>query len=155
MALFSSRSSHPALSCADGLAASGTDFLLLVGRVLFGWIYLASGWAKLANIAGTTGYFTGLGFSPPGFWAWFAGLAELGIGAALIVGFATRYAAIATFVWVLVATLIAHRYWAYPPAQQGGQYNNFLKNVAIMGGALYVLVAGAGRYAVDAALAKR
>ena len=68
---------------------------------------------------------------------------------------ATRYAAIATFIWVLVATLIAHRYWSYPPAQQGGQFGHFLKNVAIMGGALYILVAGAGRYAVDAVLAKR
>ena len=155
MALFSSRSSHPALSYADGLATGSMDVLLLVGRVLFGWIFLASGWAKLANIAGTTGYFTGLGFSPPGFGAWFAGLAELGIGAALIFGLATRYTAIVTFVWVLIATLIAHRYWTYPPAQQGGQFGHFLKNVAIMGGALYILVAGAGRYAVDAVLAKR
>lgn len=155
MALFSSRSSHPVLSYADGVAASAMDLLLLVGRVLFGWIFLASGWVKLGNIAGTTGYFTNLGFSPPGFWAWFAGLAELGIGAALILGLATRYAAIATFIWVLVATLIAHRYWSYPPAQQGGQFGHFLKNVAIMGGALYILVAGAGRYAVDAVLAKR
>lgn len=155
MALFSGRSSHPALSYTDGLAANSSDVLLLVGRVFFGWIFLASGWAKLGNIAGTAGYFTNLGFSAPGFWAWFAGLAELGIGAALILGLATRYVAIATFIWVLVATMIAHRYWTYPPAQQGGQYNNFLKNVAIMGGALYVLVAGAGRYAVDAVLAKR
>ena len=36
-----------------------------------------------------------------------------------------RYAAIGTFLWVLIATVIAHRYWTYPPAQQGGQYNNF------------------------------
>jgi len=116
---------------------------------------LASGYGKLTGIAGTTAYFTSLGMSPPGFWAWFAGFAESVLGAALILGLATRYAALATFVWVLVATVIAHRYWTYPAAQQGGQYNNFLKNIAIMGGTLYTFVAGAGRYSLDTMLSKR
>jgi putative oxidoreductase len=137
------------------MAASWSYFLLLAGRVLLGWLFLASGFAKLGNIVGTTAYFTALGVSPPEFFAWFAGIAELGIGALLILGLATRYAALATFIWVVVATAIAHRYWAYSAAAQGAQYNNFLKNIAIMGGALCLFVAGAGRYAVDAMLAKR
>src|SRR5215467_173788 len=110
---------------------------------------------KLTGIAGTTAYFTSLGMSPPEFWTWFAAVAEIVLGAALILGIATRYAALATFVWVLVATAIAHRYWTYPAAQQAAQYNNWLKNIAIMGGTLYVFVTGAGRYSVDAMLAKR
>jgi putative oxidoreductase len=93
--------------------------------------------------------------SPAGFWAWFAACAEVVLGAALILGIATRYAAIASFVWVLVATAIAHRYWTYPPPGQAGQYVNFLKNIAIMGGALCAFVTGAGRYSIDAMLAKR
>ena len=121
-------------------------FLFLVGRVLLGWLFLASGYGKLSGIAGTTAYFTSLGMSPPEAWAWFAAIAELVLGAALILGIATRYAALATFLWVLVATAIAHRYWTYPAAQQAGQYNNWLKNIAIMGGMLYAFVTGAGRY---------
>ena len=151
----SAGSSHPALSRADDIAASWTDFLLLVGRVFLGWLFLASGYGKLGNIAGTTAYFTNLGMSPPGFWAWFASFAEVILGAALILGIGTRYAALASFVWVLVATAIAHRYWTYPAPAQAAQYNNFLKNIAIMGGALCAFVTGAGRYAVDAVLAKR
>ena len=151
----SERSSHPSLSCTDNIAAGGGDFLLLVGRVLLGWLFLASGYGKLMGIAGTTAYFTGLGMSPPAAFAWFAGFAELALGAGLILGLATRYAALATFVFVLVATLIAHRYWTYPAAQQGAQYNNWLKNIAIMGGALYIFTAGAGRFSLDAVLARR
>ena len=151
----SSHSSHPTFSYADGIAATWTDFILLVGRVFIGWLFLASGYGKFIGIAGTTAYFTSLGMSPPGLWAWFAAFAEVILGAALILGFATRYAALASFLWVLVATAIAHRYWTYPAAQQAGQYNNWLKNIAIMGGTLYVFVAGAGRYSVDAMLAKR
>ena len=93
--------------------------------------------------------------SPPEMWAWVSAFTETILGVALILGIATRYAALASFVWVLVATAIAHRYWTYPAAQQAGQYNNWLKNIAIMGGTLYVFVVGAGRYSLDAALAKR
>lgn len=155
MPLLSTRSTHPTLAGADGIVAGWTDILLLVGRVFIGWLLFASGWEKLGNIAGATAYFAGLGMSPAAFLAWFAAVAELAMGAALILGVATRYAAIATFIWVLVATAIAHRYWSYPAAAQGGQFDHFLKNIAIMGGALYVLAVGAGRYALDAVLAKR
>jgi putative oxidoreductase len=151
----SETTSHRGLAHADNIAATWSDFLFLVGRVFLGWLMLASGYGKLTGIAGTIAYFTSLGMTPPGFWAWFAGFVEVILGAALILGIAMRYATLATFVWVLVATAIAHRYWTYPAAQQGGQYNNWLKNIAIMGGTLYAFVAGAGRYSVDAMLSKR
>jgi putative oxidoreductase len=147
--------SHPSLSHTDSIAAGWTDFLLLVGRVFLGWLFLASGYGKLTGIAGAAAYFTSLGLSPPEFWAWFAGIVEIVLGVTLILGIATRYVAIASFMWVLVATAIAHRYWTYPAAQQTGQYNNWLKNIAIMGVIFYVFVTGAGRYALDAMLAKR
>lgn len=149
------RSSHPALSYTDGVASAWQDVLLLAGRILLAWVFLASGFGKLGNIAGTTAYFANIGLSPAAFFAWFAAIFEFCVGIALIVGVATRYAALAVFFWVLIATVIAHRYWTYPPAQQGAQYINFLKNLSMMGGALYAFVFGAGRYAVDAVLRKR
>src|SRR5262249_6741254 len=124
--------SHPTLSYTDGIATTAGNVLLLVGRVFLGWLFFASGYVKLGSIAGTAGYFTNLGMSPPEFWAWFAGIVEVALGVALILGFATRYAALASFVWVLVATAIAHRYWTYPAQAQAGQYINWLKNIAIM-----------------------
>ena len=151
----STSTSHPSLSHTDYIAATLSDFLFLVGRVFLGWLMLASGYGKLTGIAGTTAYFTSLGMSPPELWAWFAALAEIVLGAALILGIVTRYAALASFVWVLMATAIAHRYWAYPAAEQAGQYINWLKNIAVMGGALYAFVAGAGRYSAHAILSKR
>jgi putative oxidoreductase len=105
-------------------------------------LFFASGDGKLGNIAGTAGYFTSLGMSPPEFLAWFAGFAEVVLGVALILGIATRYAPLASFAWVLVSTAIAHRYWTYPASEQFGEYNNFLKNMSIMGGALYAFVTG-------------
>src|SRR5262249_55454251 len=40
-------SSHPALSGADSLAASTSDILLLIGRILLGWIFMRSGYGKI------------------------------------------------------------------------------------------------------------
>jgi putative oxidoreductase len=45
--------------------------------------------------------------------------------------------------------LISHRYWEYPPEQIVGQTTNFWKNVTIIGGFLFMFIAGAGRYSVD------
>ena len=150
-----SRSSHRALSHADSFATGSADVLQLVGRILLGSLSLLIGWSKLTNVPGTIAYFTGLGVPNAEMMPYLVGGFEVLLGVLLILGLATRYAAIAAFLFVLVATAIAHKYWAYPAAQQGAQYFNFTKNLAIMGGALYVLVAGAGSYSLDATLAKK
>ena len=38
------------LTWTDGLATQWQDFLLLLGRVLLGWIFILSGWRKLMDI---------------------------------------------------------------------------------------------------------
>lgn len=126
--------------------------MLLVGRVLLGWLFLAAGYGKLSNIPGTIAYFNNLGVTPAEMWSWVSGCGEVALGIALILGLATRYAALATLIWVVIATAIAHRYWTYPAPAQGAQYNNLLKNIAIMGGALAIFIAGAGRFSVDSKL---
>ena len=150
-----SANTHSSLTYTDGLATTWSDFLLLVGRAFLGWLFLASGYVKVGSIAGTAAFFTSLGMSPPELWAWFAAIVEIVLGAALILGIATRYAALASLLWVLVATALAHRYWTYPAEQQADQYINWLKNIAIMAGTLYAFVIGAGRFSFDAMLTKR
>jgi putative oxidoreductase len=146
--------SPAAFSATDRLAASSAGLLLLVGRILLGWLFLAAGYGKFMNIAGSTGYLTSLGMPAPNFWAWVSAFAEVILGVLLILGIATRYAALGVFIYVLIATAIAHRYWQYPAAQQLNQYNHFLKNLAIMGGSLALFVTGAGGWSVDGRMKK-
>jgi putative oxidoreductase len=148
-------SSHPLLSRTDGVAANATDTVLLIGRILIGWLFLASAWAKLGNIAGFAAYLRNLKVPAPEFWSWVGALAELVIGVTLVLGVATRYGALLCALFLIVATALAHRYWEYPAAQLNNQYNHFLKNIAIFGGALILFVTGAGRYSVDRMLSKR
>ena len=61
MSIQTTESSHPLLSHTDEFAASTTDVLLLVGRVLLGWLFLASAWGKFSgDIAGFAGYLKNL-----------------------------------------------------------------------------------------------
>lgn len=136
-------------SATDEFAVRWGDAFALVGRILIGWLFFISGWPKLGNIAGFTAYLTNLKIPAAWFWAWPAAIVEFLIGVTLILGVASRYAALATFAYVLIATVLAHRYWEYPAAQQVGQYINLIKNLSIMGAALFLFVTGAGRFSVD------
>ena len=136
-------------AATDELATRSSDAILLVARILVGWLFLTNGWAKILNMQGFVGYLTNLRVPNPGFWAWPAMAAEILLGITLILGIATRYASLFAFVYVIITIVLAHRYWEYPAAQQVAQYNNFCKNLAIMGGALALYLTGAGRFSLD------
>lgn len=143
------------LSGADGFATKSADVLLLIGRIMLAWVFVGVAYGAITNFAGSLAYFTSQKLYPPELWTWLALLVELLIAASLILGVGTRYGATLVFVFVAIATAIAHRYWEFPPGpQQFGQYNNFLKNISIMGGALAIFVTGAGRFSLDHMLAK-
>ena len=151
----STRSSRPALSRADSFAASSADALMLIGRVLVGGMFLESGWGKLMNMAGSIGYLNSLKVPSPEILVWLVLAVEIVVGVALIAGLATRYAALLGAIFVIVATALAHRYWEYSGAAANANHLYFMKNVAILGGLLYIFVAGAGRFALDAKWARK
>ena len=49
----------------------------------------------------------------------------------------------------MAATLIGHPFWAASEGQMEVQTVNFFKNLAIIGGLLFVFVRGAGPISVD------
>lgn len=144
------QSSPSMFSATDTYADKGADALALVARLLIGWLFLDYGWMKLMGYAGTVKYLAALHVPAPELLYWPSMLSEVIIGAALILGIATRYVSLFTFLYLIIATAIAHRYWEYPAAAVGAQYANFCKNLAIMGGALLLYVLGAGRFSIDA-----
>jgi putative oxidoreductase len=147
------QSSHPAFSATDGLASSLADVALLAGRILLGWIFVRSGFPKLMDISAVMATYPGRGLPP--MLAYIAVPFEFFGGLALICGFATRYVVLGFFIFMLVATFSSHRYWDYPAAQQVIQASNFYKNLAMLGGFLFLFVAGPGRLSVDGWLRQR
>jgi putative oxidoreductase len=146
-------SSHPALSAADGLANSVADVALLIGRILLGWIFVRSGFPKLLDISAVMASYPGRGLPP--MLAYISVPFEFFGGLALIFGFATRYVMLGFVIFMLVATFSTHRYWDYPAAQQAAQAGNFYKNLAMLGGILFLFVVGPGRLSIDNWLRRR
>ena len=142
--------SPPLFALTDAAAMRSGDLVILLARVAMGWLFLSTAWTGLANVSGAAGYLAGLGVPASGLMVWLVLLGELAIGIGLIFGIATRYAALFTFVFLIMTIVLGHRYWTNPPAQQANQYAHFLKNLALMGGALVLFWSGAGRYSVDA-----
>jgi putative oxidoreductase len=123
--------------------------LPLVGRLLLATIFLVAGIRKVLGFAGTVGYFTKLGFPAPEVMGVIAVVIELGGALLLIFGWKTRWAAWLLALFVLIATFMAHRFWEFDAAQQANQMNHFLKNIAIIGGLLFVAGFGPGRASID------
>ena len=136
-------------SLADRWAESGHDVVALLGRLAMSWIFLSSGFAKLTNIAGFSAGLTKDGVPMPTFFGWLGAIVEFGGGLLILLGLKLRYAAVLMILFVLVATLLRHRYWEFPAEALIAQRTNFWKNVTIIGGLLFMFLAGAGRYSVD------
>ncbi len=139
------------------LSPPGEDFLaalqpsgLLLGRCLLGLIFILSGSGKIAGFTATAGYMAGKGLPLPEVLLIPTILIELGGGLLLVLGYQARWAALALFLFLIPVTLLFHDFWAAAPDQVRNQMIHFEKNLAIMGGMLYVVFMGAGRYSLDA-----
>jgi putative oxidoreductase len=128
--------------------------MILIGRIMLAWVFVGSAYGAMTNFSGSVSYFRSLNLPAPELFTTTTVALEVLISAGLILGIGTRYCAVLVCLFVLLATAIAHRYWEYPAGpQQIGQYNNFLKNISIMGGAILILVTGGGRFCLDRKLA--
>lgn len=123
--------------------------MLLIGRILLGLLFLVAGIRKIMLYSGSVAYFTKLGFPAPEAMAVLAILIELGGASLLILGWQTRRVSWLLVLFVIIATAMAHRFWEFDAPQYANQMNHFLKNVAIIGGLLYVAVLGAGALSLD------
>lgn len=118
------------------------DLAKLLGRVLMAYMFITAGWGKIGGYEATQGYMEAMGV--PGGLLPLVILAELGGGLAILFGFLTRWVALGLAIFSLLTAWLFH----YHPGDQA-QMINFMKNVTIAGGFIYVACAGAGRFSLD------
>ncbi|HKO08227.1 MAG TPA: hypothetical protein VJ487_10975 [Alphaproteobacteria bacterium] len=58
-------------------------------------------------------------------------------------------AALLMILFVIVASLLSHNFWALEGAIRATQHTQFMKNLAIIGGLLLLYAHGPGRISVD------
>ena len=120
-----------------------TRYSSLAARILLAHIFVLAGLNKIgAGYAGTQGYMEAMGV--PGMLLPLVILLEIGAGLALIVGWKTRWAALALAGFTVLAALIFHNNLG-----EQMQMILFMKNLAITGGLLLLAEHGAGAFSLD------
>jgi putative oxidoreductase len=121
----------------------------LLGRILIALLFIPAGVSKISGFSGTVGYIASKGLPLPEVLAAGTIVVEVLVALALLVGFKTRWAALILAAFTLLAALLFHNFWAMPADQQMMQSINFFKNLAIVGGLLFVAAFGAGPLSLD------
>lgn len=119
--------------------------LALCARVLIAALFVFSGVSKLQDPGGTLAYIASVGLPYPTLGLVLAIVTEVIGGAALILGYQTRWVAAALAAFSVAAAVAFHNQFG-----DQNQLIHFLKNVAIAGGLLQVAAFGAGRFSLDA-----
>ncbi|HRE21631.1 MAG TPA: DoxX family protein [Rhabdaerophilum sp.] len=118
------------------------NLALLAARVMLSVMYIIAGYRKIGGFAGTQKYMEAQGV--PGALLPVVIAAELGFGLMILLGYKTRLASFMLAGFTVLAALLFHLKLSDPV-----QYLMFMKNIAISGGFLALMVAGAGAYSVD------
>lgn len=114
----------------------------LVARLFLGHIILLAGVSKIGAYAATQGYMDAMGV--PGALLPLVILLEVVGGLAVIIGYQTKWAAIALAGFSIIAAAIFHNNFA-----DQMQMILFMKNISIAGGFMLLAVHGAGALSLD------
>jgi putative oxidoreductase len=116
----------------------------LVSRVLISAIFLYSGVNKILHPVTTQEYMAAHGMPLTGLFMLAAIAVELAGGLSVLLGYKTRWGAIALAVFLIPATLIFHTNFA-----DQMQTIHFMKNLAILGGLLAIVQSGSGQISLE------
>jgi Predicted membrane protein len=139
------------------MSTTNNAFILLA-RILLSFMFIMSGFGKLADPAGTAGMITGAGFPAATALAYLAGLYELVAGLFVLVGFQTRITAWTLALFCVFTGLVFHSgtvaIEGWPEGALGwiNTLNQIMlmKNVTLAGGYILLAILGAGAYSIDA-----
>lgn len=104
-----------------------TKLALTVLRIVLGIVFITHGWPKLmGGVAGTGDFLAQMGIPLAGLVAWGLTLLEVGGGALLVLGIATRPIALLLAVHMLAGLILVHApqgWYVVGPGQGGAEFN--------------------------------
>src|SRR6476619_2693985 len=120
-------------------------YFTLLGRLLLGGLFLSSALGMIADPAGTQYFMALYGMPFVGFLMWATVAVLLASATCLLLGWQTRWAALALAIWLIPVTLVFHTKWSDPI-----QYHSFMENTGLMGALILISGLGAGAFSLDA-----
>lgn len=121
----------------------------LLARVLLAQVFIVSGIGKTKAFFATAVFMGNIGIPLPQVMLGLTIALEIGGGLLLVLGWQARWAALAFFGFTFLTAVLFHPFWSVEPQAMGGQLNNFMKNLSIMGGMLYIAIHGPGPLSIS------
>ncbi|NKB98634.1 MAG: DoxX family membrane protein [Pseudomonadales bacterium] len=132
----------------QSLLDNGQRIALLLGRGLLGLYFIVPGISKITGWEGNVEYMAAHGVPLIPVALAITIVLQIGGGISLLAGYRTQLCGIVLAALTLLINIFMHDFWNVEDAvQQGHETQNFIKNLAIMAGLLYV--AGARLAAKD------
>jgi len=130
------------------------SFMAPLGRALLSAIFILYGFPHLT--APTIGYAAHHGVPAAGILVPFSGVMAIVGGVSILLGYHAKAGAWLLIVFLLVVTPVMHNFWTVSdPGLRALQQGMFMKNLAMMGGAILVAYCGAGPWSVDWSVRRR
>ena len=121
---------------------------ILVGRLLFSLIFLLSGPTLFSPAS--AGYAASQGVPLANILVPVSGVLSILGAVSIILGYKARVGAAMLIVFLLPVTLVFHHFWTITdPGARETEMIEFLKNISMLGGAIVILIHGAGPLSLD------
>ena len=119
-----------------------SNLIDLIGRMFISLLFLINGYFKTQNYDGTLDWMESFGI--PGFFLLPAIILEIAAPILIIIGYKTKIAASLLSLFCLTTALIFHTDFSNQM-----QITSFLKNIALTGGFLFIVVNGSKKFSLD------
>jgi uncharacterized membrane protein YphA (DoxX/SURF4 family) len=113
--------------------------VLLIGRVVFSFFFIYSGFNHLTKLNMMAQYAGSAGVPAPTLAVALTGLMLLGGGLSILLGVQPRWGALLLLVFLVPTSFIMHKFWGIAdPMMAANQAGHFWKNMALAGAALMI-----------------
>lgn len=112
------------------------DAIILIGRILFVLLFLASGLGHLTQTAGMAMYAESMGVKPGRLLVLLTGLQIIAGGLMVVLGIWADLGMLLLAAFVLPTAFLMHPFWKMEGEMAQAQQSQFMKNVALGGAAL-------------------
>ena len=125
------------------------DLIDLIGRVLISFIFLFDAYDSIAFFKDTKEQMISYNITWQTDILLYASIFLLVLGGILVlIGYRSSFGAILLLLYWVPVTFILHSWWDDPEAVRRATSVQFMKNIAIAGGLLIIMVNGSGKYSV-------
>jgi putative oxidoreductase len=138
------------------------DYAQAIGRVLLSAVFIVFGYLQFTNIGTYIANPTVIkvaamsgGILTPTVIAYLVAAIDLFGGLLILVGYQARWAALVLIGFIVLTLIFAHNFWTMEGAARAANQAHFYKNLGLIGGFLFLIILGPGRYSLDHRFSKR